>query len=498
MRRRIRVGAALRRAALVGIAVVVVGCGGAENEPRGPLPDILLVTLDTTRADRLSCYGYRRITSPNIDRIARSGTLFENAIAQASVTPVSHAAIFTGRNPYANGLRVLHGPVAYVVRKDVPMLAEVLGDVGYTSGGFIAALPCGERFALQRGFDFFDDPFTNGGEGEGSITEVGIVNTNDSQRRASDVNRAVLDWVGGQSDEDPVFVWAHYFDPHDVRMLPEGGEASLTRFPRDPNPTRRKDLLWAYDNEIHYMDEHVGALVEAMGRRDRPLLICIVGDHGEGHGDHDWWSHGILYQEQIRVPMILAGDPVPVGRRIDSLVRTIDVAPTLLSLIGENPSRRMQGAEGVDLTPLLEGREDDLGLVAYAESVTTGMGYLDHSSEPKPTRNQKDDELYSVIRDGWKYIHHVRNDGEAQPHELYDLTNDPRELTNVAAQHPERVAEFRSWLQERGVLFDPRYGTIGADMDEATRARLEQLGYLGAEDDEDDENEKKSDGGEGR
>ncbi len=460
-------------------------CGGGERDGSrragGPdldsLPNILLVTLDTTRADRLGCYGYRYETSPRIDGIARSGVVFDMAIAQASVTPVSHASILSGRNPYRNGLRTLHGHLGFRMKDEVPTLTEHLRDeLGYATAAFISALPCGTRFELDRGFDVFDDPFTEGRIGGGSISDQGVVNTGSSQRTARATNERAFEWLG-EARSRPLFVWTHYFDPHDVKVVPEDRSDRSHFSPREPSEDygrRAADLSAMYDNEVRYMDRHVGELVDRMSGLDRPLLICIVGDHGEGLGDHDWWSHGILYQEQIRVPFVLSGPGVPLGRRIDSMVRTVDIAPTLLSLIGARPEE-FGDVDGVDLVPVMRGGEDP-GLEAYSESATMAMAYANPSGGP---RNEKPDALYVLIRDGFKYIHHLTPDASVGAHELYDLRNDPKELRNVFDEQLDRARSMAERLNELDPVFNPATATRGRAMSDETRSRLQALGYEG-------------------
>jgi len=444
------------------------GCGSSPG-PRS-LPNVLLITLDTTRADRLGCYGYELDTTPRMDALAEQGVLFERAIAQASVTPVSHAAIFTGLYPYKNGLRLMHGNIGHRMHPGVPTLASHLESIGYRTAAFIGALPCSTRFGLDLGFEHFDDPFTGGDHAGASVDSQGIVSTGKAQRTARATNERIFEWLEGTDTSSALFLWAHYFDPHDPHVVPEDPEA-LRRFP--PRGASRRDrLLRLYDQEVRYMDEHAGGLVDRFRTFDRPLVVAIVGDHGEGLGDHDWWSHGILYQEQLRVPMILSGEGIPAGVRVPSLVRTVDLAPTLLGVIGEDPRRAFEELDGVDLGPLVRGETGDLGLDAYAESVAVGMRYL---HRPQNRRQRKPDELYTLVEGRFKYIFHRR---EPEASELYDLDSDPGEQHDLRAREPELAARFERELRERGVFFDPRTATRGPAAREPVEQRLERLGYL--------------------
>ncbi len=467
---------AIRAAVCLAVIPLVVGCGGngPGGDSKGPdladLPNVLLITLDTTRADHLGVYGYRYPTSPRMDRLADEGVVFDHAVAQASVTPVSHASIFSGQNPYRNGLRSLHGNIGYRMSGGVPTLAEVLSERGYATGGFISALPCGTRFGLDAGFDEFDDPFTTGEIRGGGISGQGIVNTGTGQRTAAATNARLFEWLD-TAPSGPLFVWAHYFDPHDTRVLPED-KSDLEYIPIRGNRSRRTELLAFYDNEIRYMDRHVGEAVDRMRSMDRPLVIAIVGDHGEGLGDHGWWSHGILYQEQIRVPFMIVGPEVPAGKRVDSVVRTVDVAPTILTMLGFDASEAFGDIDGVDLGPLLRGESDDLGLMAYAEAITVGMNYRNPATMGV---NEKKDELYVLIEGRWKYIHHRRSPAKS---ELYDLEEDPRELRNRLASEPEVVKRFRAQLDADDVLWDPSRATRGPALSAEDAKRLEDLGYI--------------------
>jgi len=434
------------------------------------MPHVVLVTLDTTRADHLGCYGYARRTSPRLDALASEGTVFLHAQAQASVTPVSHASIFTGRFPYRHGLRCLHGRWGTRLNEDVPTLAEMLRSQGYRTGAFISAFPAGSAFGLERGFEVFDEAF----DGEASRSGTGVVRTGAAQRTAAATNRRAFDWIDETAAETdaPLFVWAHYFDPHDLELVPEDA-SFLERFPADPGDPK-SPFVAKYDGEILYMDEQLGRLIDRVRSLGRPTLVAVVGDHGEGLGQHDWWGHGILYQEQIRVPFVLHGPGVPSGVRVESLVRTVDVVPTLLAGIGivlEDAST----VDGVDLGPLVRGEARDLGLVSYADSLNM-LGYRVPWSDE--VLDEKRDQLFALTEGRWKYIHYRLG---SRPDELYDLEADPRETADLAAARPDVAARMKRELLDRGIL-RAEIGTEGA-MDPREVERLKALGYIPFEED---------------
>ena len=296
---------------LLGACTVgLLSCGPSAPPPRY---NVLLITLDTMRADHLGCYGYEKPTSPRLDALAQESVVFDLAIAQAAVTPVSHASILTGREPYNHGLRVMHGLVANRLEEDQTTLAEVWRQTGAPTVAFVSAFPVSTAFGLEQGFEVFDEDFPNV-DGEGLVSARGTVNTGQSQRRADATTEAATNWLRAQADEftgngDPFLMWVHYFDPHDPQMLPpkEYMQKGLNEVFRPPADTRADLLRSVYDTEVSYMDAHVGRLLdtfEELGLRENTIVV-VVADHGEGLGDHGWWTHGVLYQEQIRVPLMI-------------------------------------------------------------------------------------------------------------------------------------------------------------------------------------------------
>jgi len=434
--------------------------------PQHPPPSVLLITLDTTRADHLGCNGYAEGTSPSLDRLADSGTLFTNAVAQAAVTPVSHASILTGLNPYSHGLRVLHGLEENRLSDSRQTLAEVLKKDGYRTAAFVSAFPVTQRFGLHQGFDTFDAAFLSKGR-EGVVSADGVVNTGDAQQGADVTTGRALAWLAGATD--PFFLWIHYFDPHDPRVKPS--REALDRLGIVPQPQQglHAHLRHLYDLELQFMDRYIGQVLDelkAAGRLDR-MIVVVVADHGEGLGDHGWWTHGILYQEQVRLALMIRAPGQPAGRRVDYLVRSIDITPTVLDLVGLEASRR-PAMDGRSLVPLLSGNAPDPKYVAYSDSVDMlTYRFVEGISDVKT------DQLFAVHDGRWKYIHHLQRPDES---ELYDLLNDPKELHNLAGDQPEELGRLRGELMQHPFLPGGKEGK--SSMSAEDLERLRSLGYV--------------------
>jgi choline-sulfatase len=451
----------VRKAAWAAACLLFIA--GCERDSPHQGPNVLLITLDTTRADHLSCYGYPEPTSENLDQLAAEGVLFTRAVTQAAVTPVSHASILTGQNPYNHGLRVMHGLEQNRLRDSCTTLAEVLRDAGYRTAAFVSAFPVTERFGLQQGFETFDADFVVDDTAV-IVSAEGVVNTGKNQRRADETTDRALAWLTGTGK--PFFLWVHYFDPHDPQLRPPSEFIQAYPLPLSPLPDRLRAL---YDVEIRYMDRQLGRLLADLRQSGRfdDTIVVVVADHGEGLGDHDWWTHGILYQEQIHAPLIIRAPSVPAGKKIDYLVRTIDIMPTVLELAGIR-GESSPPMDGASLVPLLAGEAADPGYLAYADSVDM-LTY----GTAAGTRDEKDDILFGVTDGTWKYIHHALRPGEG---ELYNLQEDPGERTNLYASHPEQVKRLLSDLRRRDCV--PREPLGGERMSPADLERLRSLGYI--------------------
>lgn len=467
---------AVHRASFWLACALWVGCDSSPSETESaqtgqgtpPIRNVVLITLDTTRADHLGVYGYSRPTSPNLDRLATQGVVFDHAISQASVTPVAHASLLTGLDPYHHGLRVLHGLEGNALAESQVTLAEVWGRRGGESAAFVSAYPAAAAFGLHQGFDVFDEEFAPA-EGPPLVSPSGRVNTGLAQRRADVTTDAVLKWLDGRVDRRrALFLWVHYFDPHDPFVLPPQRVLDLFS---TPGEERAERLIAVYDAELRFMDLQIGRLLAALSSRgyDQDSVVAVIADHGEGLGDHDWWSHGVLYQEQIRVPFVLRAPGLASGTRVASLVRGIDLAPTLLEATG-TPRALWPQMDGQSLWPALFSQEPFPELTAYADSVNR----LRYGRFDDPDRmDDKRDRLYSLVRGDVKVILHELDPGK---NEAYDLARDPAEQNNLAGAPTPEMTLLLERIPKMGALstIEPGETDTPVDREDALRA----LGYV--------------------
>ncbi|MCK4341943.1 MAG: sulfatase-like hydrolase/transferase [Phycisphaerae bacterium] len=420
--------------ALLVVALGLSGCerqeSGNGSQPAAKAPSVLLITLDTTRADHLGCYGYKEAETPALDALAASGVLFEQAFVQVPLTLPSHASLLSGTYPISNGIRVNAGGV---LGQDLPTLAEEFKKRGYRTGAFIAAWVLDSSFGLARGFDHYDDQIGGGRDSSKDVRE----------RRADDVCNRALAWLDEQPDR-AFFAWVHFFDPH---------------YPYDPPQGYRERFADPYDGEIAFMDTQVRRLVDwldAKQLRERTLIV-VVGDHGEAFGEHDEPQHGLfIYDTTLHVPMFFSfPSRIPVGQRIAAGARLIDVMPTVLELLGWALPAELEGESLAGACRTGEA----FFLPAYGE---TQYPRIRFGWAP----------LRCLITEQWKYI-------EAPIPELYDRAADPEELYNVIGQQPEVARELRAELAE--VVFEMTPRKAGAvDLSAEAVANLESLGYVGS------------------
>ncbi len=403
-------------------------------------PDrIVLITLDTTRADALGAYGQPDPTSPRIDAMAADGLLFEQAVSSAPSTFPSHATLFTGKQPYAHGVR---SNSTYQLAADNETLAEILSAHGWATHAEVAAPVISSRTRLDQGFEVYRGP----AQTESAIAAIErLQHTRRYNRTAEEISEGGLAFIREHAD-DAFFLWLHYFDPHQ---------------PRDP-PERFREGLPPYYAEIRRVDHHVGRVLdelERQGLRDR-VLVVLTADHGEGLGQHGEQTHSFLvYDSTMRVPLVFWGaDVVPRGRRAPTLVRLVDVAPTLLDLAGLPP---LDGVQGVSLRPLFDDPEADLGLVGYGESLEPMLAF--------------GSSLLRFVRRGrWKYIHKL------EP-ELFDLESDPREVRNRAATETQVLEDLRRQLFALIDEAPAPMEDVRVTMDAQSIAELQALGYVAVE-----------------
>jgi arylsulfatase A-like enzyme/Flp pilus assembly protein TadD len=428
------------RALLSIVVLLACFCGLACGGGTAPL-NVVVISLDTTRADALGVYGQPLPTSPRIDAMAAEGTLFEQVVASAPSTLPSHATLFTGRQPYEHGVRSNFG---YVLSDENVTLAEMLRDRGYATHAEIASSVLKAATRIDQGFETYRDVETP--KPRQTFPQLGAARL--PTRNAEDVTERGLLFLR-KNAEQPFLLWLHYYDAHE---------------PFDPPEPFRSEIAGnLYLGEVRRTDHQVGRVldeIEALGLRERTLVV-LAADHGEGLGDHGEEAHSFLvYDSTMRVPLVFWGaDVIPRGQRVASLVRLADVTPTLLDLLGIPP---VQEVEGVSLRPLLENPDAELGLLGYGESI-------------EPVLTFGGDVLRFVQLGRWKYIHKL------EP-ELYDVVSDPRELRNLAAEQPEQVAQLRGHLERLLGAAQASPADAEAEMDPETLAQLRALGYVGGDD----------------
>ena len=398
--------------------------------------NLLVVTVDTLRADRVGAYGHGAARTPAMDGLARRGVRFSRAFSHVPLTLPSHCTLFTGVLPPAHGVRDNGERLG-----EAPMtLAEIARGQGYATAAFVGAFPLDSRFGLGRGFETYDDLYGS----RNRVRDMAFV-----ERRAEEVNSRAEAWLRARGRE-PFFLWVHYFDPH---------------APYDPPPPFDRDFAGReYDGEIAYTDAQFGKLVEALERSGRAAdtLIVLTSDHGEGLGAHLEKTHGIfIYDTTLRVPLIIAGPGVtPQGRSVDAQVGLSDVLPTVLDLMGWPAPKGLPGRSLVSMMKRTEAGRKAAERTLYIESLS-----------PLLSRNWAP--LRGVRTSGWKYI-------DAPAAELYDLEADPGETANVLDTRPEVVRRLRAEMEAviKRQAAPPPGAAPGPAADSETRRKLESLGYI--------------------
>ena len=459
------------------LAALACACSPAPEER----PNILLITLDTTRADRLGCYGWTAATTPNIDALAARGVRFELALSTAGITPMAHASILTGLNPYHHGLRVFHGEAGHHLPDHIPTLAETLSAAGYTTAGFVSAYPLSPHYGLDQGFATYATGIEDTQasidltQPVRSLREGQLIDQRRSrvQRRADATTDEALEWLEDRDPKAPWFAWVHFFDVHDLSLVPplSWAEAHDLNYAAAPHQRDLQAREAYYDMELAWMDSQLGRLfdhLESSGALDNTLIV-LTADHGQGLSDgqrlHGWSRHRLIYQWSIQVPLLLAGPKIPQGQVVQALARITDIVPTLLELLNLSPPAPMDGAS---LMPLIAGTPVAPRL-AYADALNT----LDtHAPLPRLPLNCRDD-LHAVFDGRFKLIHHRNTPAES---ELYDLDNDPGEQHNLFTQDPHTAERLRAFLLEEDALKIQADTGSGAGPDAGS---LNQLGYTG-------------------
>ncbi len=400
------------------------------TEPADTRPgDVVLITIDTLRADALGFAGHAKAATPNLDRLARQGRVFTNAHAHNVVTLPSHANILTGLYPYQHGVRDNEG---FRLADDIPTLGTVLASQGYSTGAFVSAYPLDSIFGLARGFDVYDDRYGEGGQGHAFAM---------AERRGDETVAAAMAWW--KATPGPRFLWLHLYDPHAPYDAPE---PFASRFEATP-----------YLAEVAAVDHFLAPLLAPFLAPDKAApLIIMTSDHGESLGEHGELTHGLFaYEATLAVPLVVWGPGIEPG--IDPRpARHIDIFPTVLGRVGLAPP------------PTLAGPADGqpYGHSLLAPAPPTARTYFEALSA---SLNRGWAPLYGLIDDNHKLI-------VLPLPELYALAQDPREANNLVRQARQRAADLRDALPTRSQVWpssDPR------TVDGASSEALQSLGYLG-------------------
>jgi choline-sulfatase len=397
---------------------------GAGSPADGP---VILISIDTLRADRLPVYGYQKVRTPNIDAFAAQSIVFERAYSHAPQTLPAHASILSGELPFEHGVR---DNIGFTLKPGRWSIQKALGDRGWPTAGFVSAYVLRAQTGMSQDFDTYDSELP-ASSGEMSIGQV---------QRAGDATVAAADrWLARREAGKPFFLFLHIYEPHK---------------PYAPPP--RFAAYAAYDGEVAYADEIVGRFLDrlrALGIYDRATIV-LLSDHGEGLGDHGEQEHGLfLYQETTRIPLMVKLPGGRATRRVSTPVQQIDFAPTILDVIG---APRPASVRGRSLKPLLEGTGTIAETGIYAEA------------------------LYSRYHFGWSEMYSLTDARyrliRAPRDELFDLERDPGESTSVAAERPQVRQAMRAALE--GLIRNAAIEAPSA-VSEEDKQRLAALGYVG-------------------
>jgi len=434
----------------------------AAQKPAAPPPNLVLIILDTARADHFHCYGYPLSTTPVIDRLASEGALFLEAVSQAVNTNPSHASLLTGLLPNAHGSHYNSVPLD----PGFETLTTILARAGYRTGAFVSGYTMlASQSGFNRGFEIYDDQFTG------------------QERKGADTVDRALSWLRSLTPEKPYFLFVHLFDPHGKYDPPPGFAEEFRTGKYDPVPESGQipdyqrieiggvlsrdplDYISRYDGEIHYGDAQIGRLLEAVGKKP---VVVLAADHGETLVDRDYYfSHGARCNEEaVRVPLILRFPEKGLrGKRIGGVARLVDVLPTLLAYLGRPAPPRLAGR---NLLPFIRAGGIPPGGTAISEARAAPM-LLDGRRVIFPLQTF----ILSARDDRYKLISYpTRPKATLQ---LFDLEKDPAERNNVASSEFQRASSLFTALDLYLVSGRP---PEPPDLDEEAKKKLRSLGYL--------------------
>jgi arylsulfatase A-like enzyme/Tfp pilus assembly protein PilF len=393
--------------------------------------NVLLVTLDTTRADRIGCYGYEKAKTPTLDALAANGVKFANTYCQVPLTLPSHCTLLTGTYPIAHHV---HNNGFYSLSPDFETLSEILKAQGFKTAAFVSSFTVDSRFGLDQGFDDYDDSF---------LTDESAKSFQ-SERTADKTSASFWSWLG-QNSQQQFFSWLHYYDPH----LPY----------RPPAPFKEEFADRPYDGEIAFMDYYLGKTIDKLRETNilDKTLIVVVGDHGEALGEKNEIDHGLfIYDDTLKVPLIFYAEKyLPKGLVVNSRVRLIDIMPTILDMLKIQAPPQVQGES---LLPQLGGKKKP-DLATYVET------YM-------PPEYYGWSELIGLVDGKWKYI-------QAPKPELYDLAADPKEETNLFRKEGRVVGRMKNTLRSLVDKYTFKAQGGGRKLSLEEQERLAALGYVG-------------------
>jgi len=391
--------------------------------------NVLLITIDTLRADRVGAYGSSAGLTPAIDRLAENGVRFESAFTPVPETLPAHASILTGLEPFSHGIR---NNTAFRLGQ-TPTLATMLKRAGYRTGAFIGAFVLSARFGLNRDFDMYDDRFDQNGDRAG---------VRSAERRAEYVIQPATEWILRSDGSRPWFAWMHLYDPHAPYQAPPEYRAG-----RSP-----------YDAEVAYTDAMIARALDTLRSAGqlRRTIVAVIADHGEALGEHGEATHGLFaYDATLRVPMIVDA-PGLEARVVRTPVASVDLVPTLLDLVGIGIPSGLDGRSLLNVDD--DGARSSRALYFEALDANLTRGWAP---------------LVGVMADGWKYV-------DLPIPELYDLANDRREAHNVAGTDPARVRVLQARLKDAMSIRSAAPAAIRTVIDAETSRRLASLGYIGS------------------
>lgn len=445
-----------RLLALVVAGLLATSC--SESRPADPAPDVLLVTLDATRADALSSYGGRWADTPHLDALASESVRFAHAITTAPYTGPSHASILTGLHPPRHGLRDF---LAQRMSDRVATLPELLGAHGYRTAAFVSTYVLDRRFGLDRGFELYSGDFWRRAVPDGRPRP--IQGSASFERSARETVDETIAWLEAARPSDRIFAWVHLFDAHAPYDPPPG---FLRAWPDEDTMTATERMRRRYYDQVRFMDAETGRLFEALrrlGRYDRTVVV-VVADHGELLGEHPGRPIGThsthLVRETLHVPLLVRAPGIHPPGVVEATVSVVDVLPTLLDALGLPPARDLAGRS---LSPLVRGVEEP-PRAAYSETFY----------ERFPGVARPGFELVSVIEDGWQLLTRPGR------RELFSLRDDPDSLEDRREREPERLERLEAVLAElRAGFAGPGESTSLGLTDEEQRAHIERLRSLG-------------------